>query len=94
MCKDTGRALLNFVGESKEQVSKFNSKTKTTRNYSAFMKHPINSHCGREQEKTFSYYFEIPILKAYKKAFTQFIEEGTYIASHQGEVLKSKSEWH
>ena len=58
------------------------------------MKHPINSHCGRDQEKTFSYYFEIPILKANKKAFTQSIEEGTYIASHHGEVLNSKSEWH
>ena len=32
VCKDTGRALLNFVGESKEQVSKFNSKKEKTRN--------------------------------------------------------------
>ena len=94
VCKDTCRALLNFVGESKEQVSKFNSKKEKTRNQSAFMKHPINSHGGREQEKKCSDYFEIPILKAYTKAFTQSIEEGTYIASHQGEVLNSNSEWH
>ena len=33
-------------------------------------------------------------MKAYRKAFTKCIEEGTYIASHQGEVLNSKSEWH
>ena len=33
-------------------------------------------------------------MKAYRKAFTKCIEEGTYIASHEGEVLKSKSEWH
>ena len=33
-------------------------------------------------------------MKAYRKAFTKCIEEGTYIASHEGKVLNSKSEWH
>ena len=33
-------------------------------------------------------------MKAYKKPFTICVEEGTYIANHQGEVLNSKSEWH
>ena len=42
----------------------------------------------------FSDYFDIVILKAYKKPFTKCVEEGTYIASHKGEVLNSKSEWH
>ena len=33
-------------------------------------------------------------MKAYKKPFTKCVEEGTYIANHQGEILNSKSEWH
>ena len=32
VCKDTGRALLNFVGKSKEQASKFKSKKEKTIN--------------------------------------------------------------
>ena len=42
----------------------------------------------------FSDYFKICILKSYRKSFTKCVEEGTYIASHGGEVLNSKSEWH
>ena len=37
---------------------------------------------------------EVEILKAYKKPFTRLVEEGTYISSHRGELLNSKSEWH
>ena len=37
---------------------------------------------------------KIRILKAYKKPFTMCVEEGTYISSHKGELLNSKSEWH
>ena len=36
----------------------------------------------------------IQILKAYKKPFTRLVEEGTYITSHEGELLNSKNEWH
>ena len=61
---------------------------------SAFIKHLENTHGGRDQEKEFSHYFEIEILKSYSKAFTKCVEEGTLIASHKGEVLNSKSEWH
>ena len=43
---------------------------------------------------TFSDYFEIVILKSYKKSFTKCVEEGTLIANHYGEVMNSKSEWH
>ena len=48
----------------------------------------------RDPEKKFSDYFEVEILKAYKKPFTRLVEEGTYISSHGGELLNSKSEWH
>lgn len=52
----------------------------------------------KEIAATFSsllqYYFEIQILKSYKKQFTRLVEEGTFIASHNGELLNSKSEWH
>ena len=34
------------------------------------------------------------ILKAYKKPFKRLVEEGTFITSHRGELLNSKSEWH
>ena len=45
-------------------------------------------------ELNFSDYFDIKILKAYKKPFTRLEEEGTYITSHKGELLNSKNEWH
>ena len=49
---------------------------------------------GREDGKSFADYFEFKILKAYKKPFTMCVEEGTFISSHKGELLNSKSEWH
>ena len=42
----------------------------------------------------FSNYFEIQILRAYKKPFSRLVEEGTFITSYRGELLNSKSEWH
>ena len=54
----------------------------------------MNSHGGKSDEKTFSDYFEIKILKAYQKPFTMLVEEGTFISSHKGELLNSKNEWH
>lgn len=47
------------------------------------MKHLENSHGGRDQVKTVGDHFDNEILKAYRKAFTKYIEEGNYIASHQ-----------
>ena len=79
---------------SKEHVSKFNSKTEKIRTESAFIKHLESKHQGRTSNKSFSDYFKIEILKAYRKPFTKCVEEGTYIANHQGEILNSKSEWH
>ena len=75
-------------------MSKFNSKSEKIRCESAFYKHLINSHGGKSDDKTFSDYFEIKILKAYQKPFTMLVEEGPYISSHKGELLNSKNEWH
>ena len=79
---------------SKEHVSKYNSKSEKERSESAFYKHLLNTHGGKADNNDFSDYFEIQILKSYKKPFTRLVEEGTFIASHNGELLNSKSEWH
>ena len=59
-----------------------------------FYKNLLNTHGGKTDNKDFSDYFEFQILKSYKKPFTRSVEEGTFIASHNGELLNSKSEWH
>ena len=70
-------------------------RTKTkTRAESPFYKHLVSSHGGKDPEKNFSDYFEVQILKAYRKPFTRLVEEGTFISNHEGELLNSKSEWH
>ena len=89
-----GESAKNMHCRSKEHVSKFNSKSEKTWSESAFYKHLINSHGGKDAEKTFSDYFEVQILKSYKKPFTRLVEEGTLISSHKGELLNSKNEWH
>ena len=89
-----GESGKNMHCRAKENVSKFNSKTSHIRNESAFYKHLANTHGGRDQAKNFEDYYEIKILKAFKKAFTKCVDEGTLIASHGGEILNSKSEWH
>ena len=78
----------------KEHECKFNSKNEKTRSESAFYKHLVTAHGGKDPEKKISDYFEVEILKAYKKPFTRLVEEGTFISSHQGELLNSKIEWH
>ena len=98
----SGELATNYFGESgknmhcrsKEHVSKFNSKTEQIRIESAFMKHLESKHQGRASNKSFSDYFKIEVLKAYRKPFTKCVEEGTYIANHKGKILNSKSEWH
>ena len=89
-----GQSAKNMHCRAKEHVSKFNSKSEKIRAESAFFKHLMNSHGGMFDDKKFSDYFEIQILKAYKKPFTMLVEEGTYISNHKGELLNSKSEWH
>ena len=84
----------NMHCRSREHISKFNSKSKKLHNESAFLKHLESSNGGRDKAKHLSDFFDITILKAYRKPFTKCVEEGTYIANHNGELLNSKSEWH
>ena len=87
-------ATLDSPAKMHIAASKFSSKSAKVREESAFFKHLENTHGGKSDEKTFADYFEVRILKAYKKPFTMCVEEGTYISSHKGELLNSKSEWH
>ena len=89
-----GESAKNMHCRSKEHVTKFNSKSVKIREESAFYKHLVSTHGGKAADKNFSDYFEIQILKAYKKPLTRLVEEGTYISSHKGELLNSKNEWH
>ena len=89
-----GQSGKNCHCRSKEHASKFDSKTAKVREESAFYKHLVSAHNGKEDGKSFADYFEFKILKAYKKPFTMCVEEGTFISSHKGELLNSKSEWH
>ena len=82
------------IADLKNMYQSSTAKKKKIRKESAFLKHLVNIHGGRDETKQFSGYFEIEIMKAYSKAFTKCLEEETYIASHKGEVLNSKSEWH
>ena len=82
------------TAEQKSTSQNSTAKVKKIRAESAFFKHLMNSHGGKSDGKNFSDYFEIQILKAYKKPFTMLVEEGTYISNHKGELLNSKSEWH
>ena len=63
----------NMHCRSKEHVAKFNSESEKTRAESSFYKHLANSHGGKAAHKNFSDYFEIQILKAYKKPFTRLV---------------------
>ena len=89
-----GESCKNMHCRAKEHASKFHSKKEHIRNESAFHKHLMNTHDGRDETKSFSDYFQIVILKAYKKAFNKCVEEWTYISNHGGEIMNSKSEWH
>ena len=89
-----GESAKNMHCRSKEHIAKFNSKSEKIRGESAFYKYLVNSHGGKSPEKNFSDYFEIQILKTYRKPFTRLVEEGTYISSHRGELLNLNNEWH
>ena len=47
-----------------------------------------------EKGEQFENYFDILIIKSYKKPMTRNIEEGTFIISYQGKILNPKNEWH
>ena len=89
-----GQTAKNMHSRSKKHMSKFNSRSEKIRLKSAFYKHLMNSHEGKSDEKTFSDYFEIKIVKAYQTPFTMLVEKGTFISNHKGELLNSRNEWH
>ena len=57
---------------------------------SAFVKHIENTYGGLKAGVKLEDYFEISIIKAYKKPLTRNIEEGTFIINYNGEILNSK----
>ena len=98
-CKLCPGAYLGETGENmhtraKSHLTKFNSKSQHIRESSAFYKHIQNKHGGLKDGQKFDDYFEILIVKSYRKPLTRIIEEGTFIINHEGEVLNSKNEWH
>ena len=98
-CKLCPGAYLGETGENmhtraKSHLTKFNSKSQHIKEGSAFYKHIENKHGGLKKGDKFEDYFEIEIIKSYRKPLTRIIEEGTFIINHEGEVLNSKNEWH
>ena len=61
---------------AKSHITKFYSRVKETRDGSAFFKHIENKHGGLKKCEQFEDYFDILIVKAYKKTLTRNIEEG------------------
>ena len=76
---------------AKSHLTKFYSKKKHIREISAFFKHISNKHGGVKEGKKFEDYFDIFIVKPYRKPITRIIEEGVFIINHEGEVLISKN---
>ena len=89
-----GESGENMHTRAKSHLTKFYSKTKHIRESSAFFKHISNKHGGVREGSTFEDYFDIFIVKAYRKPITRIIEEGVFIINHEGEILNSKTEWH
>ena len=97
-CKLCPAAYIGETGENmhtraKSHLTKFYSKKKETRESSAFYKHIENKHGGFKKGDKFEDFFEIFIVKAYRKPLTRNIEEGTFIVNYEGEILNSKNEW-
>ena len=87
------------TGESMHTRAKFNltksySRVKETREGSVFFKPIKNKHGSLKRGEKGYDYFDIFIIKAYKKPLPRNIEEGTLIINYQGEILNSKKEWH
>ena len=98
-CKHCKAAYFGETGENmhtrmKSHITKFNSKVKANRESSAFIKHLCKTHGDLKKGKPFEEYFDIKIVKSYKKPLTRCVEEGTFIVNFEGEVLNSKNEWH
>ena len=90
-----GETARNFHTRMKEHLTIFNSKQNKTKEGSAFYKHMVTKHNEEElQGKPFEQLFEVKVLKSYQKVFTRVVEEGTFMVSHKGSIMNSKSEWH
>ena len=71
--------------------SKFKSKLLRIREESAFYIHLKNKHSDVEIEgKPLDAFFEVNILKAYKKVLTRLVDEGINLISHNGPILTQK----
>ena len=57
----------NMYTQMKSHLTKFYSKTKHISESSAFIKHLSNSHGGFEKGRVFEEYFDIKLVKSYKK---------------------------
>ena len=82
-----GESSENIHTHSKSHLTKFYSKTKHIRESSAFFKHLANTNEGVKEGSKFEDFFEIFIVKAYRKPITRIIEEGVFIINHEGEIL-------
>ena len=89
-----GELSTSYFGESgknmhcrmKEHLSKFNSKKEKISSESAFIKHLKSTHGGRDQEKCFSDYFDVQVMKAYLLC-TQLGRKGElHILVSQGKI--------
>ena len=97
-CKHCKAAYIGETGENmhtrfKSHISKYNSKVQATTESSAFIKHICNTHGGIQEGKFFEDYFEVIIVKSYKKPLSRCVEERRFIVNFEGEVLNSKNEW-
>ena len=54
-------------------------------------KYLCNSHGDLEKGKPFDEYFDVKIVKSYRKPLTRCVEEGTFIVNFEGEVLNKKN---
>ena len=57
----------------------------------SFLKHIENKHGGLKKGEKFEDYFDIIIIKSYKKPIQRYKEEGTFIINYKGEILNSKN---
>ena len=90
----SGGVRRKYAHPCKVPPFKVYSKKQAIRESSAFVKHIENKHGGLKEGSKFEEYFDIHIVKAYKKPITRIVEEGVFIINYEGEILNSKTEWH
>ena len=78
-----GESGKNIHCRCKEHVSKYNSNSTKVQSESAFFKHLVSKHGGKDTSRSFDEYFKVEIIKAFRKPFKRCVEEGAFIANHQ-----------